>query len=266
MKWARSIKQNKISTAGRALLALALCIGILSCATGADLIQKKKEAEAYRNVGEAYLAAGKTTLALRELLKAESLYPEDHLLQGDLGMAYMAKEHLDEAIVHFKRALEIQPDYAPAKNNLGAAYLAKGEIDQAITIFQELNQDILYASPHYPLFNLGRAYFMKKDYPAAEKYFKEALELRPEFVRARQWIGLTYMERGMMDQAIRELEKAVESAPKVGQFHYDLAKAYALDGQVSQALRHYEDAQRLAPAGSDLAEQARVAAEDLRNR
>jgi Tfp pilus assembly protein PilF len=266
MKRTQSIKRNGALAAGRAVVVLALCIGLLSCATGAELVQKKKEAEAYRNMGEAYLVAGKTTLALRELLKAESLYPEDHLLQGDLGVAYMRKERLDDAIVHFKKALEIRPEYAPAKNNLGTAYLAKGEIDQAILIFKELNQDILYASPHYPLFNLGRAYFMKKDYPTAERYFKEALGLRPEFVRTRQWIGLTYMERGMLDEAIRELEKVVEKAPQVGQFHYDLAKAYALAGRTSEALAHYETAAKLAPEESDLADQAKAAAKDLRSR
>ncbi len=262
----QSIKRNRPSAAGRALFLAALCMGIFSCATGADLAQKKKEAEAYRNMGEAYLVEGKHTMALRELLKAESLYPDDHLLQGDLGMAYMAKERLDKAIVHLKKALEIRPDYAPAKNNLGAAYLANGQIDEAISIFEELNQDILYATPHYPLFNLGHAYFIKKDYAAAEKYFNEALGLRPEFVQARRWLGLTYMERGMVKQAIRELKKTVESAPRVGRYHYELAKAYAMAGQASEALQHYETAAKLAPEGSDLADQAHAAAEDLRSR
>ena len=266
MKWTKAYPRTRTSSKGRALLILGLCIGLVACATGADQVQRKKEAEAYRNVGEAYLLEGKYTLALREFLKAESLHPDDHLLQGDLGMAYMAKGRLEEAIARFEKALEIRPDYAPAKNNLGTALLAAGEIDRAIDIFEELNQDILYATPHFPMFNLGRAYFMKKDYVAAEKHFKEALELRPEFVRARQWLGRTYMERGMLEEAIHHLKKTVDSAPRVGRFHYDLAKAYAMAGQVSQAIEHYETAAALAPAESELAEQAQMAAEDLRRR
>lgn len=249
-----------------AVLLSSLLLAVFSCATGADRIQKKREAEAFREVGEAYMADGKYTMALREFLKAEKLYPEDYLLQGDLGMAYFAKGRLDQAVAHLEKSLALQPDYAPAKNNLGTVYLAKGNVDRAISIFEELNQDILYSTPQYPLFNLGRAYFIKKDYVRAEGYFREALAVRPEFVRARQWIGRTYLERGLVEKAIQELEKAVQTAPEVGQFHYDLGKAYGLAGRIDQALEHYDAAANLAPADSPLAEQARAAAEDLKNR
>ncbi|MGE5255483.1 MAG: hypothetical protein ACM3KE_02370, partial [Hyphomicrobiales bacterium] len=43
----------------------------------------KAAAEANRNLGEAYLAGGNLTAALRELKKAESFDPQDHITQFD---------------------------------------------------------------------------------------------------------------------------------------------------------------------------------------
>ncbi len=247
------------------LVCLVLSAGMIACA-GGQRVKNEKQSEALRRVGEAYLAEGKHTLALRELLRAEQLNPKDYLLQGDLGMAYMGKGHFDDAIAHFKKALKIKPDFAPAKNNLGTAYLAKGDFDKAIPIFKGLTDDILYSTPHYPLYNLGWAYFQKKDYVEAEKYFREALELRPEFVMARRWLGRTYLERGMVDKAIEELKRAVARAPKSGPVHFDLGRAYLMAGRGDLALQHFDAAAQLAPPDSELAEQAKMAAEDLRNR
>ena len=181
-------------------------------------------------------------------------------------MAYMAKGRMDEAISRFKRALQIKPDFAPAKNNLGTAYLAKGDFDRAIPIFEELTEDILYSTPHFPLYNLGWAYYQKTDFVKAEQYFLEALDLRPEFVMARRWLGRTYLERGMVEKAIKELEMAVQRAPRQGSIHYDLGRAYLIAGKKDLALQHFETAVAVSPPESDIAEQARMAAEDLRNR
>ncbi|PQP34327.1 pilus assembly protein PilF, partial [Desulfobacteraceae bacterium SEEP-SAG9] len=114
-----------------------LMIGcMIACAT--NLEQIKLEAEAQRNVGEAYMAEGKYTAALKELLDAEKLYADDYLLQNLLGLAYMRKEKPELAVEHYKKSVELKHDYAPAKNNLGTAYLALGEWDAAIACFKEL--------------------------------------------------------------------------------------------------------------------------------
>ena len=248
------------------LLSLVLSVGMFACAGSQKKIEDRKKAEAFRGVGEAYLAEGKVSLALRELLKAERLYAEDHLLQYDLGTAYMAKGRYDDAIAHFQKALEIKPDFAPAKNSLGTAYLKKGDIDQAIPIFEALTGDILYGTPHYPLYNLGRAYYQKKDFVKAEGYFREALELRPEYVQARYWLARTYLERGLVSEAIGELKKALNRAPQSGSLHYELGRAYLMAGKADLALKHYETAVAVSPPESELAEQAKMAAEDLKKR
>ena len=157
------------------MLMFSACAGM-----GVDP-QDAKKAAASRNLGEAYLSEGNYTAALGELLKAERMNPEDPILHNDLGLAYMAKEKIDLAVVHFEKAVRLKPDYSLAKNNLGSAYMARQEWDKAIPLLTAVTGDLLYATPHYPLANLGWAYYNKKEYDKARYYLEEALDLKPDF-------------------------------------------------------------------------------------
>ena len=147
-------------------MAIAVLLLSLAACAGNKEIRKQK-AEAARKVGEVYLRQGNYTSALQELLKAEKLYPNDHILHYDLGIVYRKKGKVDLAIKHFKRAIELKPNFAAAINNLGTAYFDKGDYDAAIASFKKVTEDLLYATPHFAYYNLGRAYYMKKEYSRA---------------------------------------------------------------------------------------------------
>jgi Tfp pilus assembly protein PilF len=145
----------------------------------------KASAEAIRNLGEAYLAGGNLTAALRELKRAEGIDPDDHITQFDIGLVYLYRERYDQAIQYLQRAITLKPDFAPAINSLGNAYLSKGEWDKAIETYQRIIEDVFYGTPHFALSNMGLAYYQKKDYAEAEKQFQEALKMNPDFVNAQ---------------------------------------------------------------------------------
>jgi tetratricopeptide (TPR) repeat protein len=208
---------------------------------------RKKQEEASRNLGEAYMQQGDFSSALREFLKAEKIYSKDPYLQNDLGLAYMAKDRLGLAIKHFKKAVKLKPDYTPARNNLGTAYLAKKEWDVAIVCFKEIVDDILYATPHYPLTNLGWAYYNKKEYEIAEKYYSDALRLEPNFVIALRGLGRTYMAMERAADAVAMLEKTVKKYPRSAESYFYLAKAYSLSRQYKKAIKAYNKVIELVP-------------------
>ncbi len=235
---------------------IIVLIGLLAC-SGQQTAQNKQQAEATRGIGEAYMRQGDYTSALRELLKAEQLDPEDPFTQNDLGLCYMGKKRLPESIAHFEKAVTLKANYTPARNNLGVAYLTAGRLDEAIATFKEITQDVLYATPQFPLANLGLAYFRKGDYKTALNYYKEALEIQPDFAIALYGTGRTYLVMKENKLALRYLEKAVKSAPKVGEYHFYLAEAYRLNGQTAQAKESYLTVIDLEPQDSELATQAR---------
>lgn len=241
---------------------LVLLLGLLAAGCAADKRTRIRQGEASRNLGEAFMQEGKYTAALKELLRAEELTPNDPYLQNDLGLTYLAKERHDLAIRHFKKAIEADPDYAPARNNLGTAYLAKGDWDAAISTLSQLTTDLLYATPHFPLTNLGFAYFQKKDYKTAERHYKEALDLQPQYIIALRGLGRTYLAQRRIPQAIQTLEKASDLAPRFPDLYMDLARAYAAAANDEAALDAYRKVMALAP-DSDLAEEAQRAAGSL---
>ena len=153
---------------------VALIAGVAACATTKTDAVKKKEAEAERRLGEAYLQQGNFAAALKEFQKAEKKNPRDHLLQYDLGLLYALKERYDEAIVHYKKAIELSPNYGAAINSLGNAYAGKKDWDQAIFYYRKVINDILYATPHFAYAGIGNAYFHKGDLQRSEKNFLQA--------------------------------------------------------------------------------------------
>ena len=242
-------------------VSLILILGGVSCT--ANLEMRKKQANASRNLGEAYYREGNYPEALREFLKSETLYPGDPFLQNDLGLTYMAMKKMDLAVKHFKKAIEIKPDYAPAMNNLGTAYLDKKEWDNAIRCFKEVTENLLYATPHFPLSNMGWAYYNKKEYALAEKFYLKALEIDPKFINALAGLGKTYIAMGRGSDGVATLEKAVKDYPRIGQLYLELARAYTVSGEYKKALDAYEKAVEFS-SDSALAREAETEAQQIR--
>ena len=257
------VKGKKMRTFRLGWTFLAV-VAICTVACTSNLQVQKKQGEAARNLGEVYFEQGNYSEALREFLKAESLYPDDPFLQNDLGLTYKAKKKPDLAISHFKKALALKPDYASAKNNLGTVYLDKGEWDVAIAYFKEVAGNLVYASPHLPLSNMGWAYYNKKAYESAEKYYLEALEIAPKFINALRGLGLTYMAMGRIPEGVEILEGAVKEYPRTALLYFDLATAYTLLHDYKSALNAYQKVDELAPK-SALARQSEKAVQKIKH-
>jgi Tfp pilus assembly protein PilF len=235
---------------------------LAACAT-TTIEKSKKESQAYRRVGEAYLQQGNLAVAMKEFKKAEAKYADDHLLQYDMGLVYAYKKQYDTAIVHFKKALDLKPDYGEAINSLGNAYAGKGDWDQAIFYYKKVVTDILYGTPHFGYSNLGNAYYYKKDLELSEKYYLEALNAKPGFTRALQGLARTYIAMGRIPEAVAKLEKAVRKAPDSPALHFQLAKAYQLVLEFKKAYNSYRKVVELAPE-SPLADQAEQGAREVK--
>jgi tetratricopeptide (TPR) repeat protein len=233
------------------ILAVSL---LLSCASK-NIEKQIYQAEKYRQLGELLFKEGKYTSALKEFLKAEALNPNDYFLQNDFGLTYLYKKRPDLAIPRFKKALALKDDYSPARNNLGNAYAEKREWDKAIEQYKIVTEDLLYGTPQYAFSNLGLAYYEKKDYRLAEKYFLESLDVQKDFSAALYGLGKTYMTMGRVTDAIIKLEKAAQIAPDAPRVHFELGKAYTMNREYKKAYDAYQQVVELDP-DSPLADSA----------
>jgi len=228
-----------------AIIIICSSLSILTCAPDSEVL--KRQAEASRSLGEAYMNQGQYTAALKELLDAEQKYPNDPMIHNALGLAYIAKERPDLAVDHFKKAIKLQPDLSPAVNNLGNAYLRLNQWDAAIEQFQSLSNDLIYTTPHFSLVNMGFAYYNKGEFETAEKYYKEAIRIQPKFTIALRGLGRTYLKMSEATKTQEILNETISIEPDFAPAYIDLAQSYLMLGDIEKAKNAYRHVIKIAP-------------------
>ena len=215
-------RRSKMNSIGlerlRVLPALLLCLA--ACANTARL---QEQAGNHTQVGTAYLGSVQYTLALKEFLAAEKLTPDDPKIHYLLGISYHGKGLSDMAIVEFQRALVLKPDDSEVHNYLGAIYLEKGRWDDAIASFNRALANILYDTPSVSLYNLGRAYYEKREYDLAMKYYRDAAEKDPDNILMTSRGEAKLADLGLAKQANDDAASA-QAGQAVGPVMQGLAK------------------------------------------
>ncbi|MCW7754781.1 tetratricopeptide repeat protein [Desulfobotulus sp. H1] len=193
------------------------------------------ESRAIRDLGEAYLLQGSYSRALQEFLKAEKMNPSDPYLQNNLGLTYLALERPETAIPYFKKASELRSDYAQPLNNLASAYMATGKWHEAINVLVPLTEDLLYATPHYALSNLGWAHYNLKEYDIALRYYTRALRHEPRHPPALRGQAMVFLQTGRTDEALRSADRLTDLVPQN-------AAAWLLKGEILEKMQRTEAA------------------------
>ena len=132
-----------------------------------------------------------------------------------------------EAEKKFRLAIELNPNYTPAHLWYAIFHLATlGRFDEALTVSQlaeTLDPLSLVMS-----FSTGSISYLARRYQEAISKFQETLDMESDFVLAKLWRGLAYTEKGLHDEAIKDLEEAFQisegSAIATGFLGYAYAK------------------------------------------
>ncbi|MEA2014187.1 MAG: tetratricopeptide repeat protein [Thermodesulfobacteriota bacterium] len=234
------------------LLSVIICmIFFSSCATS----QKDRErASSHVNMGTAYLKSGQFSPALREFLTAQRLSPDDPKICYYSGLSYYEIGMKKEAKTEFQKALSIQPDYSEAHNYMGTIYLEDGLYDMAIREFDLAISNIFYETPAIALNNIGWAYYKKNDYKTALKKYQAALKREPDTIilpLIQKNMGIAYLSERSVNKAISHLKKAIDMAPGMIESRYWLGLSYLEGGNREKAIRELQSVIAANP-GSDL--------------
>jgi serine/threonine-protein kinase len=146
---------------------------------------------------------------------------------------------LKRAISYFEEALRIDPEYALAYTGLSLSYLllpeygtylpqegyqrAKAAVMRALEIDPEL------AEARTSLAQIRRRYDW--DWAAAEREYKRALDLDPNYAMAYHWYGYDMMCMGRYEEAIMMIERAHELDPLSLVINRNLGQVYYRSGQ-----------------------------------
>jgi len=213
-------------------------------------VELKEKARGHIRIGEANIQAGQYTQALKELLEAEKLTPDDPKVQYDLGIAYERKGFVDDAVKAFQKAIALKPDYSEALNYLGTIYLTRGRHDEAVQLFNRALANPLYETPSVALYNRGRAYRAMGDERAAYASFSEAIRKEPNSFLVpilELNLGVIDYQRGSYAEAEKHLARSVERAPDLAEGHYWLGMAQLQLRKRTEAAESFKKAIQLAP-------------------
>ncbi len=137
-----------------------------------------------------------------------------------------------EALESYKRAIYIRPDLPSFKMALGAAYVKAGDFDGAEKTFRELTDGALAAEAWR---NLATIYESVGKSDTALEYLGKAIYLKPLFPDAHHDLGVIYLKRNMVDQAINELSTTLQQQPDYVPAVLNLSLAYQTKGDKPSA-------------------------------
>ena len=130
--------------------------------------------------------------------------------------------------------------YERAKKEIGGKNLT-----QAIATLRTLVESDPKDFPAWT--DLGMAYFIQKDFEAAETSYSKALEAKPDHVAAMVNLGRVRLARKNHEGAIASLDAAVKADPKSAQANYFLGEAYLAIRKGSMAVGYLNEAIKLDP-------------------
>lgn len=124
------------------------------------------------------------------------------------------------------RTIQAEPlrdtDAAIKANAQGLGHLDAGELFQAEQAFKRaLEADVDFGPAHN---NLGKIYFLKRDYYRAAHEFDNAIKLMPKAAAPHNNVGLTLLEAGELDDAVDYFRKAMTLAPGEIQYQANLVR------------------------------------------
>ena len=212
---------------GRRIVASGLAVaGLLLTACQSPTADMKKEASARMQMGITYLGQRNLPSAMRELTRAAELDPENPEIDMALGLAYQARGDLGKAEEYLRSAIRKKPDYADAHNNLGNLLGLQGRSEEAIREYEKAVSNVLYPTPEYGYYNMGREYARMKDLPKAEEMYKRAIALNPSFAEAYRGLAMVQSEKGAWNESARTLRRLVDMAPFHAPGWMDLGRLY----------------------------------------
>lgn len=154
------------------------------------------------------------TWTLDALDKASSLEPTNPNFYLAKGNVKLADKRYSEAKDDFEKAISLKPDLLLAYVRLANLFEVQSKLDDSIT---SLTRGLDYGrqNPEY-LFQVGRYYFnrnVKDDAGLAERFFKAAIQINPNYSDAYYALGMLYEKNGFKSEAMQLYKKVLELNP-----------------------------------------------------
>jgi tetratricopeptide (TPR) repeat protein len=164
---------------------------------------------------------------------------EDHLGAStyvEKGWHLIAAGEYPEAEAAVARALELAPSDTTARSLLGWAMMLQGRYPDAMRVLTELlREDPRHAMAHanlgYVCLRLGHLGSAKQHLTNASQQLRDPKAA----LYANFYLGLYFIEEGLWSEAERAFRRALELAPNFIEAYYELGRAQLFEGRKEDA-------------------------------
>jgi tetratricopeptide (TPR) repeat protein len=151
--------------------------------------------------------AGDFATSIQAYETALRLLPDHAEVANDLGRLAFRMGMREQAEQFFRHFLARHPDHPEGANNLACALRDQHRYDEAIAV---LKPAILKAADNPMLWNtMGTVVAAQGDYATGKVFFEEALQLQPEFIKARYNLGNCLLMLGDSAEALACCDAAI---------------------------------------------------------
>ena len=175
-------------------------------------------AEAYNNIGNLLKDTGRNKEAEIYYKLSLKINPKNYKVYNNLGLLCADSQRLDDAEMFYRKAIELNPNFAEAYNNLGNILRNKNQMPISVKAAETALDKSADAS-------IAVAEFESE----AEKYFRRAIELNPNYAEAYNNIGNLFNDTGRMEEAKEFYLKALSIKPNFALCHKNLAQIKTFD-------------------------------------
>ena len=177
--------------------------------------------------------------ALDTLREGLTLYPNATELHVGVGYARVARDEFAWARRSFEEALVLDPDHEDALAGLGETLLKFGQTSGALKSFHRI-LELGYQDDVELMLQVGRALFRDGLMEESKEYFDTAVQQVPDNAEAVSMVGYTEHRLGRDDAAIATLRRALQLDPEYVEARIYLGNVLYDRGEYEAALYHLD--------------------------
>lgn len=192
------------------VLVILLSVFLTACASKKTKEQSpaEKKAMIYYTEGTRQLVAKEYTKALKNLLEANRLLPNNTKICNNLGMAFYLKGNKERAISYIQNAIQVDSKNTDARINLATIYMNQGQLELAENQYKLILKDLVYEGQYKTYYNLGILSNKRRDSQQAIKYFKKSVDINENYCPSYFQLGKIAMDAGAYPKAYEYFKEA----------------------------------------------------------
>ncbi|MDF2692554.1 MAG: hypothetical protein K0S65_937, partial [Labilithrix sp.] len=188
--------------------------------------------------------SGDVQKALEQFQSASQKFPNDVDLMLRVGAAYVTIGDVEKALPLLNKVKDQRPNSAEANHFVGRAYLKQGGLEAAAAM--RYLQRAVALDPNKAEYHLYVAWAANEATPAqlglARTHIEKALQLDKLLADAYWQRGVLLHKEGALNDAVKDLKRALELKPSRHEAHATLADVYEAKNDTAAAASEWQKA------------------------